>query len=293
MKCTQDQNCLLTPNSRSYLNRWVQPDSIIPDPYSPLDYDHYSYVRNNPVNFNDPSGHCFGPPTTNGPDSKCWIEYFSITSKYSNIALDSAFSLDELFEIASSLNAVLKAFNDDMGAFQNGLGKFGISHFIPGWNGGITPLYFILLGDNVFTKTPLGPNALIIHEIGHIFDFSGNQTDPTKYKSQEFINSFNTNSCKPGIVGCINRVNAYKKDVGLQYSLLNWASGGNGYNEWDPKGYPSDYGKVSSIEDYADSFARYVLKSSGSTIPNSLPNDPAREAIILKNILATQTNMAP
>jgi len=48
----------LTPNSRSYLNRWAQPDTIIPDPYNPQDYDRYSYVRNDPVNRNDPSGHC-------------------------------------------------------------------------------------------------------------------------------------------------------------------------------------------------------------------------------------------
>jgi RHS repeat-associated protein len=40
-----------------YLNRWLQPDSIIPDPGNVLDWDRYSYVRNNPVNFSDPSGH--------------------------------------------------------------------------------------------------------------------------------------------------------------------------------------------------------------------------------------------
>jgi hypothetical protein len=54
----------LTPNSRSYLNRWVQPDAIIPDPYNPQDYDRYSYVRSNPVNYNDPSGHI-----------ACWDEH--------------------------------------------------------------------------------------------------------------------------------------------------------------------------------------------------------------------------
>jgi hypothetical protein len=35
----------------------VQADSIIPDPYNPLDFDRYSYVRNNPVCYSDPSGH--------------------------------------------------------------------------------------------------------------------------------------------------------------------------------------------------------------------------------------------
>ena len=52
----------------SYLNRFTQPDSIVPDPYNPQDYDRYSYVRNNPLRYTDPSGHkeC---------DYKCQIKY--------------------------------------------------------------------------------------------------------------------------------------------------------------------------------------------------------------------------
>jgi hypothetical protein len=47
----------------------VQADSIIPDPYSPLSYDRYAYVRNSPVNFNDPSGHQTNYTTDQcGPD---------------------------------------------------------------------------------------------------------------------------------------------------------------------------------------------------------------------------------
>lgn len=47
----------MTPNSRSYLNRWLQPDVIVPDPYNSLDLDRYSYVRNNPTRYTDPTGH--------------------------------------------------------------------------------------------------------------------------------------------------------------------------------------------------------------------------------------------
>jgi len=47
----------LTPNSRSYLNHFSQPDSIVPDPGNSQDWDRYSYSRNNPLRYNDPSGH--------------------------------------------------------------------------------------------------------------------------------------------------------------------------------------------------------------------------------------------
>jgi len=40
-----------------YLNRWIQPDVIIPDPSDPVAYDRYAYSRNNPVRYTDPSGH--------------------------------------------------------------------------------------------------------------------------------------------------------------------------------------------------------------------------------------------
>jgi RHS repeat-associated protein len=40
-----------------YLNHFTQPDSIVPDPYNSQDYDRYSYVRNNPIRYNDPTGH--------------------------------------------------------------------------------------------------------------------------------------------------------------------------------------------------------------------------------------------
>ena len=47
-------------NARWYdpaLGRWLQPDVIIPDPGNLTDLDRYAYVRNNPVMYNDPSGH--------------------------------------------------------------------------------------------------------------------------------------------------------------------------------------------------------------------------------------------
>ena len=41
----------------SNTNRWLSPDTIVPDPGNPQSFNRYSYTRNNPVNRIDPSGH--------------------------------------------------------------------------------------------------------------------------------------------------------------------------------------------------------------------------------------------
>ena len=40
------------------LSRWTQPDTIIPSQTDPLSWDRFAYTCNNPVKYNDPSGHC-------------------------------------------------------------------------------------------------------------------------------------------------------------------------------------------------------------------------------------------
>ena len=47
-------------NSRFYdasLGRFISPDSIIPNPGDPVSFDHFAYVRNNPLKYSDPSGY--------------------------------------------------------------------------------------------------------------------------------------------------------------------------------------------------------------------------------------------
>ncbi|MBL8092175.1 MAG: hypothetical protein JNJ43_17715, partial [Anaerolineales bacterium] len=55
------------------LNRFIQPDTIVPNPVSPQDFNRFSYVINNPINLIDPSGHCYynGTWIPNGQDGTC------------------------------------------------------------------------------------------------------------------------------------------------------------------------------------------------------------------------------
>jgi hypothetical protein len=51
-----------------YITHFIQPDSIIPDPSNPQSLNRYEYARNNPVRYNDPTGHCAGPNNVWIPD---------------------------------------------------------------------------------------------------------------------------------------------------------------------------------------------------------------------------------
>jgi hypothetical protein len=54
-----DAVCLVVKKAAgsSYINRFIQPDSIIPGATNPQNFNRYSYVGNNPIGFKDPSGH--------------------------------------------------------------------------------------------------------------------------------------------------------------------------------------------------------------------------------------------
>jgi len=56
-------------NARLYdpmIGRFISADSIVPDPYDPQLLNRYSYVRNNPLKYIDPTGHHLGPTGPGG-----------------------------------------------------------------------------------------------------------------------------------------------------------------------------------------------------------------------------------
>jgi RHS repeat-associated protein len=71
-------------NSRWYdsqLARFVQPDSIIPSAGSVKSFDHYAYALNNPIRYNDPTGHDVGMAAA-GFTSQAYMYYSGYSSYY-------------------------------------------------------------------------------------------------------------------------------------------------------------------------------------------------------------------
>ena len=63
-------------NARYYdpaTGRFITPDSIVPNPQDGQDYNRYTYVRNNPIRYNDPTGH----ETCGTRDNRyvCWDDF--------------------------------------------------------------------------------------------------------------------------------------------------------------------------------------------------------------------------
>jgi hypothetical protein len=56
------------------LGRFIQPDTLIPDAANPQDWNRFSYVQNNPIQYNDPTGHKVRHPGDGRDFDDCWTK---------------------------------------------------------------------------------------------------------------------------------------------------------------------------------------------------------------------------
>jgi RHS repeat-associated protein len=86
------------------LGRFVQADTIVPNPGDPQAFDRYAYVNNNPLKYIDPSGHTGkaihdsngGPPSLLSYDDFFHIQtaYYNLAVAYTNLPSDVQQTLD-------------------------------------------------------------------------------------------------------------------------------------------------------------------------------------------------------
>jgi RHS repeat-associated protein len=245
-------------NARWYdssIGRFAQSDTIIPEASQGTQaWDRYAYVNNNAIRYVDPAGHCTGDPDDpKNPDYACWLKLDEIQNTYTNVKIDSKFSLEELKLIQLAIEMVAYVFGGPE-VFIKLMGDFKISRLpIIGDTG--TGKGNINLG-KVFYNANRALSVLV-HEMGHIFDMKSG--DPKSYHSQIFNQQFNQTQCSnPGSLGCLGN------------QPLSWVYAGFSLNmpgNYDPQNASNDYQKVSSTEDFAVTFTAFVFLQNGWAAP--------------------------
>lgn len=112
------------------LGRFIQPDTIVPNPMDPQSLNRYSYVRNNPVNRIDPTGH----EDCAAEDDWCWQNRWYEAHGYcwSDAKQDWAKQCQPEFQDENILKEVIREGGEApseilqrlLGAIQNGKFKF-------------------------------------------------------------------------------------------------------------------------------------------------------------------------
>ncbi len=244
-------------NSQASLRAaWEHTNSIIPDPYNPLDLDRYSYVQNNPINYSDPTGHDPRPGYKGNYKEPDALDMLKVAKSYGvkfvggKSAQRAAIVLAAI-EIGHALEPLVKGVSSAAQAFSSAMGE--VTATFAGDGNGCNAG-----GGNGFvcgTGAASDPR-LFTHEFGHTFAQEyGNRPyfalDDTQLIDQDGNWVFGTH---PG--GSYERtLLGYQGDAPpyMYHGRRNWT-------DWD-----SNVNNVARNEDYADMFMNWVYNSFDSS----------------------------
>lgn len=136
-------NALYNYGARLYdpaLGRFVMADSIVPNSKNPQSLNRYSYVRNNPINFVDPSGHaecpayytCSGTTTTTNITGGIPTTTSSVTDLATGASL--AFSYQMITSVKIGGTSVPILTYETQGSYQAYQGALGRNAAWAAWN---------------------------------------------------------------------------------------------------------------------------------------------------------------
>jgi len=255
-------------NARWYdpaLGRFIQPDTIVPDPGNPMDWDRYAYVRNNPVNYTDPSGHEVCDEDGNCFDRKGWHAaagtHFSVIGTWKKM-IQGRFGImlgdggqktwdqGNLHLMFTSLETINDAVDSTLRARVSGA-KFTLNNqSVGGDYHGVTHtqepsgIDFYTKGNNLIRQMN------IFHEVGHLLDNTNGTWDI-------YTNAVNSQK-NPSWVGSDKKINPDTL-VSLSVYDPNYPQGASARQTYSGFG-PS--------EQWADAFANYVAGNINLSDPN-------------------------
>ena len=178
---------LIYMNARFYISgvyRFATADTIVPDPANPQAYNRYSYVYNNPILYNDPSGHCASN------DEDCWSylenvfcqDICSNWNEWIRLTFGPSWKIDDLKLIRESLLATKFALQNvgltDWKSVMTSF-KFFKTDTVAGRSPTEKNAFFAPLSDGtygigifakLFEASQINVVFGLLHEIGHAID---------------------------------------------------------------------------------------------------------------------------
>jgi RHS repeat-associated protein len=273
----QEEAGLYFYNARWYdpqIGRFIQPDSIIPDPGNPLAWDRYAYGYNNPVNSIDPSGH-IACDANNGLEecrsitASDYIEALRSVYRWSVIGNWTSQAAGELIDTAAYIDHAISSVTNGNGRgwmYKNLRGAtiinndkssriLSILDFFrkgPGTTPGFVPNR-VNERNNIYINRTGQSRGTYIHELGHVAD----------------NNSNNVSSCAATWCGG-GAADDLASFIGIDPSGIRWA---HDISVDLPENYrweysvDQGYGNTTSSEYFAQAF-KYTMMDQ-SQLPNS------------------------
>ena len=238
-----------------YINRFLQPDTVIPDLSNPQGWNRFSYTLNNPIRYNDPSGH----KTTCEVDENCKqsirLSHFTEEGYWRALIKDDfgikmsdrgykPWTLQNLMLMHSSLQNINKALKGNLRSMIGGT-TFKMQKQIACAKGGCQYHGATHLDGSGIDFYTIGSQSIrqmnIYHEVGHLLDNVPGLKDVFTNEMESLDNPSFIDGPKGGIVA-----EALKNET-----IYN-----------DPN-YPSvqarqTYSNGGPSEQWADAFANYV-----------------------------------
>jgi RHS repeat-associated protein len=156
-----------------YLNHFTQPDTIVSDPYNPQAWNRYAYVLNNPIRYNDPTGHIpYGHTIFEGDGPLPLAAY--------GVFVEGNLSSSVLLAVSTAVRDIAKALSKEKG-------KDSVSSFKEAFGGNVGVRSWASDGCNCAADVWKNPDEqryeirifgtnwaashpnLFVHELGHIY----------------------------------------------------------------------------------------------------------------------------
>jgi RHS repeat-associated protein len=262
------------------LGRFAQADTIVPGAGSPMALDRYAYTLNNPVRYNDPSGHlsCDAKYVAEGDCGDLtddeWLVLYGIELQGTWSSERKAAVLSAVLHVGIALQRFTGS-STSYWAFQAVYGGVEITFCKDCVSSGFGWAYadHKIKFDDMYAD-PVLAARLVVHELGHLFDrqvCAANSSTGTCYDESGKDLIFGTGTARYGLTGqmgtcptCLGR-QGYRDRMGGNWGFAgDWESWQFGANDENNNG--------TTGEVWADMFLGWTYNTWGGD-----PRGPTRQ----------------